>query len=99
VNDADSIKRFMRAMFENNREKSLCEIEFIGGESFLCVDLLDEITDYARSFGKQLAVVISTNGTLLGIPEVRSYIAKNKDVLSIGLSIVVCRNYTMLIET
>jgi sulfatase maturation enzyme AslB (radical SAM superfamily) len=87
VNDADTVKRFMNYMFDKHAEKSVCELEFIGGESFLCVDLLDELTDYARTFGKKMFVSLTTNGTLLGKKTVRDYIEKNKDVLRIGVSI------------
>lgn len=87
VNDAGSVKRFMDYMFSVNQDKEMCELEFIGGESFLCVGLMDELTDYARVFGKKLAVSVSTNGTLLGNADVRAYIEKNKDVLSVGVSL------------
>lgn len=87
VNSTASAKRFINHMFSMNQDKELCELEFIGGESFLCVGLMNELTDYARLFGKKLMVLVSTNGTLLGNADVRSYIEKNKDALNIGVSL------------
>lgn len=70
-------------------------IEFIGGEPFLAVDLIDRITDYfiRQMIEKQhpwvarYKISISTNGTLYFNPKVQEYIKKNMRNLSLGISI------------
>jgi radical SAM peptide maturase (CXXX-repeat target family) len=70
-------------------------IEFIGGEPFLEIDLIDKITDYL--FGRMIArrdpwlektmVSLSTNGTLYFQPAVQSYVRKNINHLGMSVSI------------
>ena len=72
-----------------------CVIEFIGGEPFLEIDLVSQITDY---FIEQLIkmhhpwletfkISISSNGTLYFDPKVQEYIRKHKNHLSLSISI------------
>ena len=70
-------------------------LDFIGGEPLLEIDLIDEITDYFKLetyrrnsnwFGKY-RISMSTNGLLYSDPKVQKYIMKNKENLSIGISI------------
>lgn len=70
-------------------------LDFIGGEPLMEIDLIDEITDYFKLevyrrnnkwFGKY-RISISTNGLLYSDPKVQRYIKKNKENLSIGISI------------
>ena len=70
-------------------------LEFIGGEPFLEIDLIDKITDYFKIkiytencgwFGKY-RIAISTNGILYSSEKVQRFIKKNKKSLSIGISI------------
>ncbi len=69
--------------------------EFIGGEPFLEIELIDQITDYIK---KQLYLLdhpwftnyrlnFSSNGMLYSTPAVQEYIRKNKEHVSIGLSV------------
>lgn len=69
--------------------------EFIGGEPFLEIELIDKITDYIKI---QMFVLnhrwfdayrfsFSSNGTLYHTRKVQDYILKNRAHLSIGISI------------
>ena len=69
--------------------------EFIGGEPFLEIDLVDRISDYIK---QQMFLLrhrwfdayrfnFSTNGLLYHTPKVQKYIWKNQGHVSIGISI------------
>ncbi len=70
-------------------------LDFIGGEPLMEIDLIDEITDYFKletyrrhsSWFGRYRISISTNGLLYSHPKVQRYIMKNKDNISIGISI------------
>ena len=69
--------------------------DFIGGEPFLEIDLIDRISDYAKLRMYELdhpwfnsyRFSFSTNGLLYDKSKVQRYIAKNRRHLSIGISI------------
>lgn len=69
--------------------------DFIGGEPFLEIDLIDKICDYIKSemfrlkhhWFNSYRFSISTNGINYGSEKVQKFIAKNKDHLSIGITI------------
>lgn len=69
--------------------------EFIGGEPFLEVGLMDQITDYIKKemyrldhkWFENYRISISTNGLLYHTPEVQRYIKKNLNNLSLGISV------------
>jgi radical SAM peptide maturase (CXXX-repeat target family) len=69
--------------------------DFIGGEPFLEIDLIDRISDYAKlrmyetdhPWFNNYRFSFSTNGLLYGKDKVQRYIAKNRSHISIGLSI------------
>ena len=69
--------------------------EFIGGEPFLEIDLIDKICDYIKTEMFQLnhhwfnsyRFSFSTNGINYSSEKVQNHIAKNKDHLSIGITI------------
>lgn len=67
--------------------------EFIGGEPFLEIDLIDQITDYiiekskGHPCGNKTMFSFTTNGTLLGEPKVRAYLTKDKCRKSVSLSL------------
>jgi len=69
--------------------------DFIGGEPFLEIDLIDRISDYAKlkmyetnhPWFENYRFSFSTNGLLYGKAKVQRYIAKNLRHLSIGISI------------
>lgn len=70
-------------------------LDFIGGEPLLEIDLIDKIVDYflletykRRSpwFGK-FRISIGTNGILYDSENVQKFISKNKDFLSMGITI------------
>ena len=79
---------------ETFKEKSVVW-EFIGGEAFVEIELVDKITDYMKQqmflldhpWFNSYRVSISSNGLLYGTPAVQNYIKKNKNHLSIGLSV------------
>ncbi len=69
--------------------------DFIGGEPFLEVDLIDRISDYAKlrmyetghPWFDSYRFSFSTNGLLYSTDKVQRYIAKNRKHLNIGISI------------
>lgn len=69
--------------------------EFIGGEAFIEIELVDRITDYIKQqmflldhpWFNSYRLSFSSNGILYGTPAVQKYIRKNKFHLSIGLSV------------
>lgn len=70
-------------------------LDFIGGEPFLEIGLIDRICDYfkRRSFEtdhpwfQNYRINFSTNGLLYGDAKVQRFIEKNKNHLSIGITI------------
>lgn len=70
-------------------------IEFIGGEPFLEIDLIDQITDYFieqvflkhHPWANRYRISISSNGLLYFDERVQNYIKKNFEHLSLGISI------------
>jgi len=70
-------------------------LEFIGGEPFLEIELVDKITDYFKvksyrdnhKWAKNYRINISSNGTLYSDERVVKYIKKNNGVLNVGISI------------
>ena len=69
--------------------------EFIGGEPFLEIDLIDQISDYIKlrlyelnhPWFNSYRFNFSTNGILYGSPKVQNYINKNLNHVSIGITI------------
>lgn len=69
--------------------------DFIGGEPFLEIDLIDKICDYIKSEMYRLnhhwfdsyRFSFSTNGINYDTPKVQEFIKKNKEHLSIGITI------------
>ncbi len=84
--------------FLRNREKfnePSVVWDFIGGEPFLEIDLIDKICDYIKyqmfilnhPWFDSYRFSFSTNGLLYHTPKVQEYIRKNKSHLSIGMSV------------
>jgi len=80
-----------RALFNSNA----VVFDFIGGEPLLEIDLIERISDYVKLrlfetdhpwFGNY-RFSFSTNGLLYGKDKVQRYIAKNRNHISIGISI------------
>ena len=77
-------------------------LDFIGGDSLMDVDTLDEIIKYfvfklatsntknANLWRYNWRLSLSSNGTLFSDPKVRKFCEKYKDVLSLGVSIDGC---------
>lgn len=73
-------------------------LDFIGGDSFMQVDLMDKALAYFQykanmlnhPYAKNWRASISTNGTLFADPRVQQLIYKYSDNLSIGVSIDGC---------
>lgn len=77
-NDVRAIKRFIRARYKETETRDTDReviLEFIGGESLLYPDLLDDICEYTAALHKEfsctgpLTVSLSTNGTLIAEEE------------------------------
>lgn len=70
-------------------------LEFIGGEPFLAVDLISEITHYTimrmyemnHPWLYRFRISICTNGTLYFEPKVQEYIRRYDQFLSLGVSV------------
>ena len=83
------------AEYINSRNSIACIIEFIGGEPFLQIDLIDEITDYfeeqmiLRDHPWQYNHMISlcSNGVLYFDEKVQAYMKKHERHLSFNISI------------
>jgi len=69
--------------------------EFIGGEPFMEIDLMNQISDYIKEqtflmnhpWFDSYRFSISTNGLMYADPRVQEYIRKNHNHLSIGITI------------
>lgn len=100
----DVAKRFIDLLLDNNpstqqyidtRAKKAIIIDFIGGEPFLEIELMDQIMDYfvAQMIEKDhpwqyhYMVSISSNGTLYFDPKVQEFLEKHKNHLSLSISI------------
>ena len=70
-------------------------IEFIGGEPFLEVDLIDQIVDYFRlrtielnhPWADKFCISICSNGVLYTDPKVQKFLQKNKDCISFSVTL------------
>lgn len=90
LNADDNIKDYI-----NSYEIPAVIINFIGGEPFLEIDLINQITDYfvnkmielRHPWATKYRISISTNGILYFDPRVQEYIKKNKNNLSLSISI------------
>lgn len=100
----DVAKRFIDMLLDNDentrqyidtRAKKAIIIDFIGGEPFLEIELIDKICDY---FVEQMIIKdhpwqynyrfsFSSNGTLYFKPEVQAFIKKHLDHISLSISI------------
>lgn len=100
----DVAKRFIDLLLDNDpstqqyidtRSKKAVVIDFIGGEPFLEIELMDQIMDYfvAQMIEKNhpwqyhYMVSISSNGTLYFEPKVQEFLEKHKNHLSLSISI------------
>lgn len=91
----DIAKEIIDFFLDQNWDQEYADFDFIGGEPFLEMELISKITDYIKIrtyelghkwFGKY-RFTFSTNGILYGDPIVQDYIKRNKDYVSIGISI------------
>ena len=100
----DVAKRFIDLLLDNDentqqyidtRSKKAIVIDFIGGEPFLEIELMDQIMDYfvAQMIEKDhpwqyhYMISISSNGTLYFDPKVQEFLEKHKNHLSLSISI------------
>jgi radical SAM peptide maturase (CXXX-repeat target family) len=74
-------------------------VEFIGGEPLLEIELLDQITDYFRwrlislnhPWANRIIFSMISNGVRYFDPEVQSYLDKNRNFISFGISLDGCK--------
>ncbi|MEG1562287.1 MAG: radical SAM peptide maturase, CXXX-repeat target family [Bacteroides sp.] len=102
--DFDIAKRFIDILLDadensntyiNPGNSPAVIIEFIGGEPFLAIELIDKITDYFISqmiekqhpWATRYMISISSNGVLYFEPKVQAYIKKHFHHLSFNISI------------
>ncbi len=91
---AKRVVDYILADRDNFKDRSVVW-EFIGGEAFVEIELVDRITDYIKQqmflldhpWFNSYRISISSNGLLYGTPSVQRYIKKNKFHLSVGLSV------------
>lgn len=70
-------------------------IEFIGGEPFLEIDLMDQIVDYFRlrcielnhPWKDMFCISVCSNGVLYNDPKVQKFLQKNKDCISFSVTL------------
>lgn len=93
----DVAKQAIDYMLSNKKlfpEKSVI-FDFIGGEPFLEIELIDKICDYIKialyekghDWFNSYRFSFSTNGLMYNDPRVQKYIEKNRQHLSIGITI------------
>ena len=81
--------------YMSSKKSRGCVIEFIGGEPFLEIDLIDQLTDYfieqlillQHPWATRYRISISTNGLLYFSPKVQKYIEKHKENLALSISV------------
>lgn len=70
-------------------------LEFIGGEPFLEIELIDQIVDYFREraivmqhpWANNFMVSICSNGVLYSDPRVLKFLHKNRDIMSFSVTV------------
>lgn len=70
-------------------------IEFIGGEPFLEIELIDKVVDYFRfktitmghPWANNFRISICSNGVLYNKPEVQKFLQKNKNMISFSVTV------------
>ncbi len=100
----ETAKKFIDLLFDNNETTKMyidtstrkaIILDFIGGEPFLEVELIDKIIDYFvaqailrnHPWQYNYRISISSNGTLYFRPEVQEFIKKHQAVLSLGITV------------
>ena len=103
IMDFDIAKRFIDDLLDTDKKNDYINIdnspaiiiEFIGGEPFIAIDLIDKITDYFISqmiekhhpWATRFMISICSNGVLYFDPRVQAYIKKHLNNLSFSISI------------
>jgi radical SAM peptide maturase (CXXX-repeat target family)/CXXX repeat peptide maturase len=94
--DFDTARQFVDYILSNKFEKQKAVIiEFIGGEPFIEVDLIDKISDYFKIAAYKnnsdwywnYRINICTNGVNYSSKKVQDFLEKNKGKLSISITI------------
>ena len=83
------------ADYINPKEVPSIVIEFIGGEPFLEIELIDKIVDYFKlrtielnhPWASKYSFSICSNGVLYKDPRVQKFLQKNKDVLGFNITV------------
>ena len=99
----DVAKRYIDMILEDDKDNDYINseiseglvVEFIGGEPFLEIDLITDITDYLigrmieldHPWLNKFMISICSNGVLYFDPRVQDYIEKHKHYLSFSISI------------
>jgi radical SAM protein with 4Fe4S-binding SPASM domain len=92
-NNIEDIREYLLFLFERDKGTSdEIMIDYIGGESFMAMDLLEQVSEFVDSVAPdygftKIGYSISSNGTLLLNERVQKYILKYKDKIGIGISI------------
>ena len=91
----ETAKKAVDYVLKQNYTEDTVIWDFIGGEPFLEIDLIDKICDYIKielfrlnhPWFNTYCLNFSTNGINYHTPNVQKFIEKNKDHLSIGITI------------
>lgn len=83
-----------RSYIDSNKRRAIV-LDFIGGEPFLEVELMDQIIDYFitqailknHPWQYNYRISISSNGTLYFKPEVQKFIQKHRNNLSLSITV------------
>lgn len=100
VNDADTCRAFLRALFKRDYGSAPLypknippEINLMGGESFLHIPLMNAIFDEALRCGERYglekapSLLVITNGTLLHTEEAQAFLKKYAQYLYLSISV------------
>ena len=79
----------------NPNEVSAIVLDFIGGEPFLEIELIDKIVDYFKlrtielrhPWATKYSISVCSNGVLYKDPRVQRFLQKNKNVLSFNVTV------------
>lgn len=93
VDTAKKVVDYVLSNYQNDLDSVVWD--FIGGEPLLEIDMIDVVCDYIKSqmylnnhqWFNSYRFSFSTNGILYSTPKVQNFIKKNRDHISIGISV------------
>ncbi len=88
-------KKAIDMVIDTMSDESIFYLDFMGGEPFLEIDLMDKICDYMKfrlyeekhHWFTNYNITVSSNGTLYGTEKVQKFIKKNYNQLFVGITL------------